>query len=256
MNPTLIGVIAFAFAFGGVMLGLWLRSALPKHHLDNESKDTIKVGIGLIATMTALVLGLVTASAKSSFDAVDSAVKETAVQLLALDRVLARFGPETGQIRSQLKQAVGERIDMVWPSDSSRPRALDPTIAGTAPPRVETLTDAIRSLKPHDDLQRALQTRAVDLAEGLLQARWLVIAGTETSVPTPFLIVLLFWLTVTFTSFGMFAPRNGTVIVVLFLCAMSIGGSLFLVLELDGPFDGLLRVSPDPLRFAYTHINR
>ena len=255
MNPTTIGIITFAFAFGGVVLGLWLRSALPSHHLDEDSKDSVKLGIGLIATMTALVLGLVTASAKSSFDAVDNAVKETAVQLLALDRVLARYGPETGQIRSQLKQAVGERIDMIWPSDSSRPRALDPTASGMAP-RVEALADAIRSLKPHDDLQKALQTRAVDLAEILLQARWLATAGIEASVPLPFLVVLLFWLTVTFASFGLFAPRNGTVIVVLFVCALSIGGALFLVLELDGPFDGLLRVSPDPLRFAYTHINR
>ena len=175
--------------------------------------------------------------------------------MLTLDRVLARYGPETGQIRTGLKQAVGERIEMIWPKDASRPVSLDPTTADMAP-RVEALADAIRSLKPHDDLQRALQTRAVDLAESVLQARWLAMAGAEAGVPKPFLVVLLFWITVTFASFGMFAPRNGTVIVVLFVCALSIGGALFLVLELDGPFDGLLRVSPDPLRFAYTHINR
>jgi hypothetical protein len=255
MNPTKIGVIAFAFTFGGMLLGMWLRTALPKHHLDSESKDTIKVGIGLIATMTALVLGLITASAKSSFDAVDSAVKETATQLITLDRILARYGPETEEIRTGLKQAVGERIDMIWPDQSSRPVKLDPTTASTEP-RVEALANAIRSLKPRDDAQRALQTRAVDLAEGVLQARWLVLSGPEADVPMPFLVVLLFWLTVTFASFGMFAPRNGTVIAVLFLCALSIGSALFLVLEMDGPFDGLLRVSPDPLRFAYTHINR
>ena len=255
MNPTTIGIITFAFAFGGVVLGIWLRSALPKHHLDAESRDSVKVGIGLIATMTALILGLVTASAKNSFDSLDSAVKETAVQLLTLDRTLARYGPETGQIRTGLKQAVGERIDMIWPKSSSQPVSLDPTTADMAP-RVEALADAIRALKPHDDVQRALQTRAVDLAERVLQARWLVMAGTGISVPVPFLVVLLFWITATFASFGLFAPRTGTVIVVLFVCALSIGGALFLVLELDGPFDGLLRVSPDPLRFAYTHINR
>lgn len=255
MNPTKIGVIVFAFAFGGVLLGMWLRSALPKHHLDGESRDTIKVGIGLIATMSALVLGLVTASAKNAFDAVDNAVRESAMQVLTLDRVLARYGPESGPIRAGLKQAVGNRIDMIWPQDGARPVNLDPTSAGTAP-RVEGLADAIRSLNPRDDTQRALQTRAVDLAETMLQARWLVLAGTEASVPTPFLVVLLFWLTVTFASFGLFAPRNGTVIAVLFVCAVSIGGALFLVLEMDGPFDGLLTVSPDPLRFAHTHINR
>jgi hypothetical protein len=254
MNPTTIGTIAFAFAFGGVLLGTWLRTALPKNHLDDESKDVIKLGIGLIATMTALVLGLVTASAKSSFDAVDGAVKETAVQLLTLDRVLARYGPETGEIRKGLKQAVGERVDMIWPKDSSRPVSLDPTIGNMAP-RVEALADAIRSLKPHDDLQRALQTRAVDLAESALQARWLAMSSTEASVPMPFLVVLLFWITVTFAAFGMLAP-NRTAIAILFVCALSIGGALFLVLEMDGPFDGLLRVSADPLRFAYTHLNR
>lgn len=254
MNPTSIGVIVFAFAFGGVLLGTWLRTVLPKHHLENESKDVIKLGIGLIATMTALILGLVTASAKSSFEVVDGAVKETAVQLLTLDRILARYGPETGQIRTGLKQAVGERIDMIWPKDSSRPVSVDPTTAGMAP-RVEALADAIRSLKPHDDLQRALQTRAVDLAEGLLQTRWLAMDGSGATVPMPFLVVLLFWITITFAAFGMFAP-NRTAIAVLFVCALSIGGALFLVLELDGPFDGLLRVSPDPLRFVYTHINR
>jgi hypothetical protein len=254
MNPTKIGVITFACAFGGVLLGAWLRTALPKDHLDADSKDVIKLGIGLIATMTALVLGLITASAKSSFDAVDGAVKETAVQLLTLDRVLARYGSETGEIRKGLKQAVGERVEMIWPTDSSRPVNLDP-MAKNAAPRVEALADAIRSLKPHDDLQRALQTRAVDLAENILQARWLAMAGTEVSVPMPFLVVLLFWLTITFASFGMFAP-NRTAIAVLFVCAVSIGGALFLVLEMEGPFDGLLRVSPDPLRFAYTHINR
>jgi hypothetical protein len=176
MNPTEIGIITFAFAFGGVMLGMWLRSALPKHHLDAESKDSVKLGIGLIATMTALILGLVTASAKNSFDLIDGAVKETAVQLLTLDLALARYGAETGQIRTGLKQAVGQRIDMIWPKSSSRPVSLDPTAADMAP-RVEAIADAIRSLKPQDDLQRALRTQAVDLAERVLQARWLVLAG-------------------------------------------------------------------------------
>ena len=179
MNPIKLGIIAFAFAFGGVLLGLWL----PQRLAQAPSRRAIEAfyqeqGIGLIATMTALLLGLVTASAKSSFDAVNDAVKESAMQVLALDRVLARYGPETAEIRSQLKNAIGERIDMIWPSDSSRPVTLDPTTAGLAS-RVESLTDAIRSLKPRDDLQRALQTRAVDLAERMLQARWLAVSSTR-----------------------------------------------------------------------------
>lgn len=252
MNASVVGAIVFVCAFAGAMFGMWLRNVLPKHHFDTESRDTIKVGIGLIATMTALVLGLVTASAKSSFDDVNTAVKQSATQILALDRTLARYGSETSEIRGGLKRALGARIQMIWPQDSSKAANLDPTRV----PGVEGLADAIRGLKPNDDSQRALQARALDLAETMLQARWLVIAGNEASVPAPFLLVLLFWLTITFTSFGLFAPRNALVITVLFVCAVSVSSAVLLVLEMDGPFDGLLKVSADPLRYAYAHLNQ
>ena len=255
MSPAIVGMIVFTCTFGGALLGMWLRTGLREHHLDGESRDTIKVAIGLIATMTALVLGLVTASAKSSFDAVDTAVKQSAVQLLALDRDLARYGPETGEIRKGFKQAIGVRIDMIWPQGSSKPANLDLTGSGVVSTG-EGLAAAIRGLKPRDDSQRALQSRALDLAETLLQTRWLVLAGAESSVPLPFLVVLLFWLTVIFGSFGVFARPNAMVLAALFVCALSIGAALFLVLEMDSPFDGLIKVSADPLRYAYTHLNQ
>ena len=255
MGPTVVGLIVFLCTFGGALLGMWLRTALPEHHLDAESRDVVKVGIGLIATMTALVLGLVTASAKSSFDAVDSAMKTTAIEVLTLDRALARYGAETGAIRQGLQRAVGARMDTIWSHGSSRPAALDPIRSG-AGVHAEGLADAIRALKPRDDAQRALQSRALDLTEALLQARWLVLAGTETSVPVPFLVILVFWLTITFASFGLFAPRHATVLAVLFVCALSVGSAVFLVLELDTPFDGLLKVSAEPFRNAYERLNQ
>jgi hypothetical protein len=92
--------------------------------------------------------------------------------------------------------------------------------------------------------------------EATLQARWLLFAGGESAIPLPFLVVLLFWLTITFTSFGLFAPRNVTVLAVLFVCALSVTSALFLVVEMDGPFDGLIKASADPLRYAHAHINQ
>ena len=252
MDASVVAIIVFTCTFAGALLGMWLRTVLPEHHFDSESRDTVKVGIGLIATMTALVLGLVTASAKSSFDDVNTAVKQSATQVLALDRALARYGSETGEIRKGLQRAVGARIDMIWPQERSAPVSLNPTrVSG-----VEGLADAIQGLSPKDDSQRALQARALDLAEALLQARWLVIAGTGASVPVPFLVVLLFWLTITFASFGLFAPSNALVVTVLFVCALSVGGAVFLILEMDGPFDGLLKVSADPLRSAHAYLNQ
>jgi Protein of unknown function (DUF4239) len=255
MNPTIVGLIVFAFTFAGALFGMWLRTVLPEHHLSAESQNTVKVGVGLIATMTALVLGLVTASAKSSFDAVETAVKQTASEILALDRVLARYGSETAEIRKGLQHAVGKRIDMIWPQGSSKPAKLDPIHSGTAS-QDEGLVDVIRRLKPRDDSQRALQSRALDIAETLLQARWVVLAGTATSVPMTFLVILLFWLTITFASFGLFSPWNTTVLAVLCVCALSVASAIFLVLEMDAPFDGLLRVSADPWRYAHSRLNQ
>ena len=255
MNPTIVAIIVFTCTFGGALLGMRLRTILPGHHFDDQSKDTVKVGIGLIATMTALVLGLVTASAKTSFDAADSAVKKTAYDILTLDRLLARYGSETGDIRKGLQRAIGARTDQIWPQGASKPANLDPMRSGTGS-ETEGLGHAIRALTPRDDAQRALQARAMDLTEALLQARWLVLAGTEASIPMPFLVILVFWLTITFASFGLFAPRHATVLAVLFVCALSVGSAVFLVLEMDTPFDGVLRVSAEPFRYTLAHLNQ
>jgi hypothetical protein len=255
MSPTIVGIIVFACTFGGVLLGMWLQKTLPGHHLDAESKDAVKVGIGLIATMTALVLGLVTASAKTSYDDVNSGVKKAAVDILAFDRVLARYGSETEEIRKGFQRMLLARIDTIWPQGSSKPANLDFTASGTGM-EAERLVGAIRALKPRDDSQRALQSRALDMMEALLQARWLVVAATQPSVPVPFLVILVFWLTIIFASFGVFAPRNAMVLTVFFVCALCVSLAVFLVLEMGSPFEGLLKVSADPLRYAYTHLNR
>ncbi len=256
MNPALVGIVVFACAFAGVLLGMWLRTTLPEHHLDAESNGTVRVSIGLIVTMTALVLGLVTASAKSSFDAVDAVVKQTSSQILALDRILARYGSETGKIRESLKDAIGARIEMIWPQGPSRPVDLEVLASGGWLVGTERLAAAIQGLNPTDDVQRALQKRALDLSEGLLATRWLVTDSTAASIPAPFLAVLISWLAIIFVSFGLFAPRNASVVTVLLVCSLSVGSALFLIVELDGPFDGLLKVSPDSVRYAYAHLNR
>ncbi|MEX2263458.1 MAG: hypothetical protein WD696_15985 [Bryobacteraceae bacterium] len=243
----------FACTFGGALCGIKLGAILPPHHLSAQSRDTVKVGIGLIATMTALVLGLVTASAKSSFDARDTAVKHAAADIISLDRNLAQYGPETAAIRAALKRAVAHRIEMTWPEGRSRPIQLDPSYAARG---VERIAAQIRDLSPQTNNQRQLKSRALALSESLLEARWLVFGDFGTSIPVPFLTVLLFWLTMTFVSFGLLAPRNATVVSVLFVCAVSVACAVFLVLEMDGAFEGLITVSPNALKYALAHLNQ
>jgi hypothetical protein len=195
----------------------------------------------------------VTASAKNSFDAVDTAVKHTAVDILTLDRLLARYGPETNQIRAAMKNAVGRTIERTWPNEHGQLPQLDAT---ESPTSIEGLVAEIRKLTPRDDAQRRLQERAGDISESLLAARWLAVADQSTSIPAVFLAILVLWLATIFASFGLFAPRNATVVTVLLFCAMTVGSAVFLVLEMDRPLHGLIKVSPDPLRNAYDRLNR
>ena len=255
MDPAVTGLATFAVTSCAVLLGAWLHRALPEAHLADASKDTIKAAVGFIATMTALVLSLVTASAKTSFDEVATAVKHSAVEILALDRALGRYGDEAADLRVRLKGVVATTIATRWPEDA-RPTGAASAVRSDAATVPEHLGESIRALVPRNEAQRALQGRSLELAESLLQARWVAVAAAAPSVPLPFLVVLLFWLAVTFTSYGMFAPRNATVVTMLLLCSASVAAALFLVLEMDSPFHGLLRVSADPLRHALERIGQ
>lgn len=250
MDAFLISGVVFVCAFGGALLGMWLRSVLPTHHFEKESKDTVTVAIGLIATMTALVLGLVTASAKSAFDELDAAVRHGAADVMTLDRALARYGPDAAPIRSALKELVKQRTDAMWGSDVKQKDPMTTAHNG------EQLSEALLALQPQNDEQRWLKERALESSEELLKARWAIVNSTVSSIPTPFLVVLVSWLTITFTSFGLFAPRNGTVIAALFVCTMSVAGAIFLILEMDSPFQGLIKISAEPMKYAYSRLDQ
>ena len=256
MNPLVIALLVFACAFGGALLGLKLHGLVPDAHLGEATKDTVKLGFGLVATMTALILGLVTASAKDTFDELNTALKHTAAQLLSFDRVLARYGPETAPIRASLKRAVAARIEESWHARVAGASGIQRLAATAHATDVELLATQINLLSPTTAEQKWLQARAVAQSETLLDSRWTIFASLGTSVPVPFLAMLLFWLTVTFASFGLFAPHNSTVVSVLFVCAVSVAGAVFLILELDGPFDGLIRISDAPLGYALEHLNQ
>jgi Protein of unknown function (DUF4239) len=253
MSAIAIAVTVFACVFGSAVLGLFLRAMLPEHHLSSESKDVVKLAMGLIATMAALVLGLMTASAKMSFETQNNETVHTAADIIRLDRALARYGPETREIRELLRQAVAFRIRLTWPEDGSAPRNLDSPEMTRA---TEGLEDKIRELSPRNELQREFKSRALQLSGDLLATRWLRIAQLSDPVPLLFLVVLTFWLSILFGTFGLFAPRNATVIVALVLCAVAVSGSTFLILEMHRPFDGLMKISPAPMHYALSQLGQ
>lgn len=251
MSPLEVSLISLVCVFGGVLIGMVFNRMLPEHHLNSDSKETIKLGIGLIATMTALLLGLLVASSKRSYDRTDLELTRMSADVVLLDRVLAHYGPQTQEARLLLHRSVATVLKQIWSRDGSESARLDPTQAGG-----EVVYDEIQQLSPQNDTQRRLKAQSLQIAENLGQMRWLLFAQSGESISMPFMIVLIFWLSVIFAGFGMFAPRNMTVMVILFLAALCVSGALFLNLEMHRPFEGVMQLSSGPLRGVLAHLGK
>ena len=253
MGPTATGAIVFAVTLAGMLLGMWLRNHLPPHHLDNDTQSSVKEVNGLIATMTALVLGLVTASAQDSFTKVGAAVEHTAADVVALDRLLARYGHETVDIRKTLQRVVEQRINAVWVAE---PGATLAEIDSDPAQEFERIGTLISNLEAQPGNQQWLKSRALEATESLLAARWGIFAGRESAMTNAFLVIITFWLAAAFAGYTLFAPRNGTMTGILVVSAFSVACAIFLILELGNPFDGRIVVSGDPMRFALAHLGQ
>lgn len=248
MSSVTMSLIVFACVFGGAVFGIVLRGALPQHHLSAESQGIVRLGMGLVATMAALVLGLLVSSAKSSYDAQSAELTEMSARVVFLDRVLAHYGLEAREARDVLRGAVVSSLDKIWPRERKASEVGAPSIGA------EALLDKIQALSPKDDAQRSLQGQALSMAIGLGQTRWLLYEQGASTVSRPMIVVLIFWLTAIFISFGLFAPRNATVITALCIAALSVSGAIFLILEMYAPFSGWIKISSVPLRFALAHL--
>ena len=238
MSSIAISSIVFAVVFGGASLGMLLRTVLPKHHLSDDSKGIVMISMGLVATMTALVLGLMISSAKNSFDALSSELTVTSSNIILLDGTLQNYGPETKEARDLLRSLLLRAIDQLELKQSA-----DPTHLTLSTREMESLRDKIQALSPKDDRQRSFQGEALSILKEIRQARWLIYEQRSASISMPMLIVLVSWLTVLFISFGLYAPANGTVVASLLVSALSVSCAIFLILELYSPYGGLIRLS-------------
>jgi hypothetical protein len=254
MSPIEISLITFSSISIGILFGMFLRNFLPEEHLNADSKDVIKMGIGVIATIAALVLGLLTASAKGKFDTINSELKQTASKIILLDRAMARYGPETKESRNILRYGVASAIGRIWPAEknSVAVERVDQQRAG-----IENLEENIQQLSPQNDKQRMLQSKIFQISSEIEEGRWLLIEQIgQGSFPMPLLILLICWLAVIFLCFSLITVPNKTVIAVLFICALAAASSLFLIMEFDQPYTGLIRISSAPMLTALEHLGQ
>jgi hypothetical protein len=251
MSNLTISLFVFACIFGGALAGILLRTVLPPDHLSTESKSTVNLAIGLVATMAALVLGLVVSSAASSYFAQRDELNQMSAKIVVLDRILDHYGPAAQSARKTIRQVVDDMLDRIWPQEHAPGSELAPKVNDSA-----AVYEKIQQLSPQDEEQRSLKREALSSAMDIGRIRWLVFAQQSSPVPTFFLFVVVLWISVVYTSFGLYAPRNATVIVALFLGALSVAAGILLIMELYTPFTGWIHISSAPLRNALAQLGK
>src|SRR5262245_10250789 len=242
MKATLTALIVFGCLVGAVLLGRFIRKLLPDEHVTSDSRDAIKLAMGLVATMSALVLGLLVSSAKGAYDTERSEVIQMASKISFLGRVLEVYGPEAAGARAQLREMVEEGISKFWPGQMQRPANTAPDMQGG-----KALYGAIHALSPQNDAQSALKSQAVTLITDIAQIRSLLVAQSVPSISMAMLVILVMWLVVIFLGFSVLAPPNATALLALMVSALAVSGAILLILELDQPFGGLIGISSEPM---------
>ena len=238
MTALLISLVTFALVFGGALLGMYFRNVLSEDHLREDVRDVVKLSTGLIGTMAALVLGLLIASAKSSFDTKSTQIKQITADFILLDLDLERYGPDARTLRVTLREAIPPMIHQIWnEGDGAKLAPYSTTVEGYE------FVEKVQQLQPNSDSKRALQARVLSTAANLAQTRLSLFTESSDAIPAPFLVILIFWLAIIFTSFGLFVRSNHVVIVTFFIGGISVASAIFLILEMGQPFTGFMQIS-------------
>src|SRR5947209_3318851 len=180
MNAIALSCITFVCISGGGLLGMFL----PGHQLSTEDKDVIRLGTGLIGTIAALVLGLLIASAKNSYDTQSAQVRQMTANIILLENLLAQYGPEASATRNLMRQGIAVLADRIWRENGSDAGNAAPFAASGAS---EAFYAKLLQLSPQNDIQRSLQARATQISTDIAQMRLLLFAQSGSSVPIPFL---------------------------------------------------------------------
>ena len=223
----------------------------PLHHKEEDAKDVVKLVLGLIATISALVMSLLIATAHTAYVTQESEVQALGVHIVQFDRVMASYGPDAAEARAIFRHLVAARLERAWLNSGGARQG-----PGVTHEKDEGLIERVVNLQPATDSQRFAKSRALQLLTDIGDARQLLYEQAGGSISWPFLVVLVFWLVVLFVGFGFLTRSNGTVLVALFVGSLSVAGAIFLVLDMNQPFSGLMHISNAPIRMALEAISQ
>lgn len=256
VNSLHIFLISFAVIFGSALVGLFLQRFIPNAHITGDSKDAVKLGAGILASMAALVLGLMVSSAKGTFDSVNQQISNASAMDMQLVRVLQQYGPATEPIREELRMSVNNRLQDIWPEEQPVGDAVHGNARGdrTQAHSLESMKKMIMDLQPQTALQRKLQDSALGLVDQIERDRYSIEALSTGNLSMYLIFIPVFWIAALTLIYSTLAARNYTVFCVLLICSLSIAASVFLIFEMSTPLDGRIKVSSAPARRALEMI--
>jgi hypothetical protein len=249
---ALISLVVLVIVFCSALLGMLVSRILPQNHLTDQTKSVVTGSMGVVGTLTALVLGLLIAAAASSFYTKNQEVVLIAADVIRLDRQLRRYGPEAEGLRDLLRRYTAMKIQDLFPEGTTKlPSLQNPRTVAL----LEELQDRVVAFDASNPNQRWLQSQALQLVSAIAGARWLLAEQSTIGIAIPLLMLVVFWLSLLFLSFGLFAPRNATAILALFLCALAVAGAIEMTQDLNAPFRGIIRISSKPMKDALDEIS-
>ena len=245
-NSLLIVLVVFAVTVAGAFAGAQIRDRLPKHHLTDETKNLVSVSTAVVATVSALVLGLLISNANTTFTRLGGEITTLSAEILRLDHILRRYGADAEPARNRLLNYAEHKSADLFPDDPADVRLSNPTTYE----QLQQLEDMLLALRPSNPRDQWWLSQATALAAKIGDSRWLLAQQVGQGTPKAFVVLLVCWLVLLFASFGLFAPRNSTSAVILILCALAVAGAVGMFLELEQGFGGVVRISPEPMRHA------
>jgi hypothetical protein len=244
---TGIGLVAFCCIFGAGLAGLLLQKVLPQSQRTEATQKMVQITMNVVAILAALVLGLLIASTKTSFDTRSKEIEQFSAHLTLLDRELLHFGQEQKDIRALLRDFTTRKIVQTWPTDyGSQPAVNDVQTVQM----LDDIEDRLRVLTPQTEMARLARSSALQLAGELKRTNRLLTVQESGRTPRPFLVAVIFWVSVLFVSYAIFSPFNATVIATMLVAALSVSIAVNLIFDMDQPFLGFVKVSSAPMQQA------
>ena len=249
MSSIAVSCIVFGSIFGSGLVGMAVRRAIPDDYLGLGEKEVARLVTGLMTTMAAIVLGMLVSSAKASYDARTNEVAELSSQVVTIDRMLSKYGPETAEIRAQFRLLVEASVNRIWPAQAPEHAELKPR------DDAEILVDELQLLAPKSNVQAQAKAQILGMVVELRKTQWsLYLKSQQSALPIPLLLVVVSWLALIYISFGLFTPPSPTIVVTFVFGALAVTAAVLIILELYTPFRGVLRISSAPVLEALSQM--